>query len=288
MNSCSPIPTVERARPLLGTTVVIRVDGMDEAQAHAAIDRAFAAVARVHRRMSFHEPQSDLSRVHRAPIGSLVEVDASTVTVLREAMQLAELSDGAFDVTIGAALVERGLLPSPDGGRAPAASSTWRDVEIFDDSVRLRQPLWIDLGGIAKGYAVDQAISTLRAAGVTCGCVDAGGDLRTIGQGPHRVAIDSGLPAEQLAVIELGEAALATSTGRAFAHQGAHLDARTGADTALNRCASVVSSLCMRADALTKLVLALGPDSDPMLRRYGATAYLQDGTGEWAVLGASP
>jgi thiamine biosynthesis lipoprotein len=170
----------------------------------------------------------------------------------------------------------------------PRAAGSWRDIEVVDAGVCLRRPLWIDLGGIAKGYAVDQAVLALRAAGIASACVDAGGDLRTIGEGPHRVAIDSGLPAEHLAVIELGEAALATSTGRTFARQGVHLDARTGHDTALDRCASVIAGTCIHADALTKVVLALGVDSTSILRHYGATAYLQDGNGEWAVLGASP
>lgn len=273
----------------MGTTVAIRVDGVDDpAHAHAAISSAFAAAARVHERMSFHEPTSDLSRLHRAPVGTCIRVDEQTLTVLREAATLAELTDGVFDVTVGAELVRRGLLPMPGDGRAPDASATWRDIEILDDGVRLHRSMWIDLGGIAKGFAVDQAVLALRAAGIAHACVDAGGDLRTLGPGPHRVAIRSGVSADHLAVLELGEAAVATSTGRAFADQGAHLDGRNGLDTGLDRCASVVGLHCMHADALTKVVLALGMECEHILRHYGATAYLQDGTGHWTVLGAQP
>ncbi|WP_046972052.1 FAD:protein FMN transferase [Dyella japonica] len=284
-----PTPTVERARPLLGTTVVIRVEGEDDpAHVHAAISDAFAAIAHVHQTMSFHEPTSDLSRLHRAPVGTRVGVSEGTLAVLREALALADMTDGVFDVTVGAQLVRRGLLPTPKESCAPDASATWRDIELLDDGVRLHRSMWIDLGGIAKGYAVDQAAMALRAAGMAHACVDAGGDLRTIGQGPHRIAIDSGLPADHIAVIELGEAAVATSTGRAFDYQGAHLDGRTGLDCVRDQCASVVSARCIHADALTKVALALGEASAPFLRHYGATAHLQDGTGRWTVLGELP
>lgn len=284
-----PTPTVERAQPWLGTTVVIRVEGEDDpARVHAAISEAFAAIAHVHGRMSFHEPASDLSRLNRATVGVRVGVDEATLAVLREATRLAELTDGVFDITVGAQLVKRGFLPPPGESRAPDASATWRDIELLEDGVRLHRSLWIDLGGIAKGYAVDQAIRALRAAGVTRGCVDAGGDLRMIGEGPHRVAINSGFSSDHFAVIELGEAAVATSTGRAFEHQGVHLDGRNGLDSGLDRCTSVVSAHCIHADALTKVVLALGRQSDSILRHYGATAYLQDSTGQWTVLGELP
>jgi thiamine biosynthesis lipoprotein len=289
MSLSLPTSTVERARPLLGTTVVIRVEGEDDAaHVHAAISDAFAAIEHIHRRMSFHEPASDLSTLNSAPLGVRIPVDEQTLVVLREAMALAELTDGVFDVTVGARLAQRGWLPAPRERRAPDPSATWRDIELLDDGVRLHRSAWIDLGGIAKGHAVDQAVQALRAAGVTHACVDAGGDLRTLGKGPHRIAIDSGLASDHVAVIELGEAALATSTGRAFDRQGVHVDGRNGLDSGLDQCASVVSAQCIHADALTKVALALGQGSDAILRHYGATAHVQDNTGQWMVLGASP
>src|SRR5579872_6568263 len=118
MTSSCPSSKVERARPILGTTVSIRVQGMDERQAHAAADKAFAEIERVHALMSFHEPSSDLSRMHGAPLGEWVTLDAMTLEVLGEASRLAENSAGVFDVTIGGALVRDGLLPSPRQGRA--------------------------------------------------------------------------------------------------------------------------------------------------------------------------
>lgn len=290
MPSCSPSSTLERARPLLGTTVAIRVEADDAAAGHRAIDAAFAVVARVHSLMSFHEAQSDLSRIHRAPPGTRVEVDPQMADVLRSALAFSAWSDGAFDITIAGQLVAQGLLPAPPSSAAPNADACWRDI-VLDDKcgVVLQRPLWMDLGGIAKGYAVDCAIACLRMQGMRNACVNAGGDLRMLGEGPHRIAIDTGehsLAAQP--VLEIGEAAVATSTSRAYANEGrsAHVHGRTRTGIGTQACVSVVAETCMHADALTKIVLACDVDSVPLLQRLNATAYVHDAHNQWSVLGA--
>ncbi len=286
---CSPIKKIERARPLLGTTASIRVECVDEALAHRAIDAAFAAMARVHTLMSFHEVGSDLSRVHAAAPGERVVVDAQTAEVLREALQLSERSDGAFDITIADQLVSRGLLPAPKSQTMPNTAASWRDIAVDDShGVHLRRPLWIDLGGIAKGFAVDRAIEALRANGISHACVNAGGDLRTLGQGPHLIAIatDEWQPSHY-PVLELGEASVASSSGRAFAATGAgpHLDGRHRTSIGLAQSVTVVAEHCIHADALTKVVMAMGTHSADLLRHFNAVAYLQDATGHWLAIG---
>lgn len=276
---------VERARPLLGTTVGIRVAGCAPASAHRAIDAAFATVARVHARMSFHEVDSDLSRLHRARAGTRVVVDDATAHVLREALAFSALSDGAFDVAVAAQLVASGRLPRPVDALDAVADASWRDIEIdADGGVILHRPMWIDLGGIAKGYAVDCAIETLRAHGIAEASVNAGGDLRMLGAGPHQVLIaadetDAGVQP----LLEVGEAAVATSGGRAPA--GAHLHGRTRTRIDARECVSVVAARCLVADALTKIVLALGEASEAALRASGATAYRRGADGRWSVWG---
>jgi thiamine biosynthesis lipoprotein len=276
---------------LLGTTVAIRVEAEDAAMGHRAIDAAFAAVARVHALMSFHEAQSDLSRIHRAPPGTRVEVDPQTAEVLRSALAFSAWSDGAFDITIAGQLVAQGLLPAPQPATAPNAHASWRDITLDNEcTVALQQPLWMDLGGIAKGYAVDCAIACLRAHGIRNACVNAGGDLRMLGEGPHRVAIDTG--EHSLAtqpVLEIGEVAVATSTSRAYAKEGrsTHVNGRTRTSIGTQACVSVVAETCMQADALTKIVLACDVDSVPLLQRLNATAYIHDAHDQWSVLGAA-
>src|SRR5579862_9420704 len=102
---------VQRARPWLGTLVRMRVGGLDEAHARAAIDRAFAEVETVHRCMSFHSADSDLAGLHTAQAGEAVAIDARTHEVLACALRIAELSDGCFDPTIAARQVALGVLP---------------------------------------------------------------------------------------------------------------------------------------------------------------------------------
>lgn len=291
MPSCLPSNTLERARPLLGTTVAIRVEADDAAAGHRAIDAAFAAVARVHALMSFHEAQSDLSRIHRESPGTPVEVDPQTAEVLRCALAFSAWSDGIFDITVAGQLVAQGLLPRPARAAMPAADACWRDIQLDDaNGVVLQRPLWMDLGGIAKGYAVDQAIACLQAHGIRNACVNAGGDLRLLGPGPHRVAIDTGSePHITQPVLEIDEAAVATSTSRAFGDTGqsAQVHGRTRTGVGAQTCVSVVAPTCMHADALTKIVLAAGADSAPLLQRLDAMAYLHDASDNWSVLGAA-
>lgn len=169
---------VRRARPLLGTLVEISLAGCGETVLHEAADAAFDEISRVHDLMSVHSRHSDVYRVNNAPIGDSVAVDARTWQVLDIAARIADASDGVFDITVGAAMMARGDLPRMMN-KTPDDDATWRDVELLaENRVRLLRALAIDLGGIAKGYAVDNAVRIVREIGVPAGCVNAGGDLR--------------------------------------------------------------------------------------------------------------
>lgn len=183
-----PFCPISRARPLLGTLVAIRVEGLPETQAHPAIEEAFEEIAAIERLMSFHRPDSDLTRFNHAAAGETVTLDPRTVEVFACALELARESRGIFDVTVGAELVAGGVLPPPSSQAVPDPGGSWRDIEILGpDRIRLHRRLWADLGGIAKGYAVDQAIARLcREAGAQC-VVNAGGDIRVSGPRSERV-----------------------------------------------------------------------------------------------------
>lgn len=286
-----PNDEVERARPLLGTLVAIRVTGLLREDADRAIDRAFAEVAEFHRLMSFHETGSDLSRLNRDAARAPVEVDRRTLAVLRAALDLAEETDGVFDPTIGGALVERGALPAPDapapGASAPDPSASWRDVAIrADGRVTFTRPLWLDFGGIAKGHAVDAALTAMALPGRARVVIDAGGDLRVAGPGSEMIRL--AVPAQsEVPLVALEDGALASSTsvpawGARFA---AHVHGQTRRDVGTNSFAAVTAPSCGVADALTKPVLALGAQAQPLLRRHGAQAYLYSDRHGWRILG---
>ena len=181
---------VRRARPLLGTLVEITARGGAAPRVAEAVDAAFAAIAAVHRLMSFHDRASDVTRLNRCAARTPVRVHAWTFAVLREAQEVAQASAGLFDVTVASVLTRHRLLPGTPGAPVPHRSASFRDIRLLPGlRVRFSRPLLLDLGGIAKGFAVDRAIDCLRAAGVCSGVVNAGGDLRCFGPVPHRVHV---------------------------------------------------------------------------------------------------
>jgi thiamine biosynthesis lipoprotein len=275
----------ERAKPLLGTIVSIRACFDDGADADAAIDDAFAEVAVVHGLMSFHEADSDVSRLNRQALFGPVPVDPRTFEVLAWDDVLAWASDGAFDVTAAGLLVEQGALPRPPSPFDPSPEADWRDVELTPElcAVRFRRPLWLDLGGVAKGYAVDRAAAILKARGARRQVVNAGGDLAAFGPEPEPVLLRGGA-----AVVELQDGALASSGGEPdpVRAPGLHLDPRRRRPTGNGRFVAVAADACMTADALTKVVMAEGEAADALLVGLGVSAHLHDPDRSWRTIGA--
>jgi thiamine biosynthesis lipoprotein len=228
---------------------------------NSAIDQAFAAVEQIHALISYHEPDSDLSRLNRHALAGWHQVDPHTFLVIEAALHFASISDGAFDPTVGPRLEAWGYLPPSE---SPAdAAATWRDVEVGQGGrVRFARPLRLDLGGIAKGYAVDFAVATLTSLGVEGMVVNAGGDLRTAGPIPLQVRLRH--PTDPLRMahgVDLHNEALATSAtyfssrhrrGRSVS---ALVDPRNGEPFVGEASVSVRARDCMTADALTKVVL---------------------------------
>ncbi|MFO1425742.1 MAG: FAD:protein FMN transferase [Steroidobacteraceae bacterium] len=278
---------IERAQPLLGTLVTIGVRGTDDTRAHFALDAAFAAVADVHRLMSFHEPASEVSRLNRDAARGAVRVDARTFEVLHLALGIAAATDGAFDISLAPQLVAQGLLPAPDGAAAPDPRASWRDIELIaPDAVAFHRALWIDLGGIAKGYAVDAAFAQLPGGPGVQRRVNAGGDLRVAGPAAERVLLKvPGLATPELPLVEIADGSIASSaTGGAGA---AHIDGRQRHPVAPDRFVSVVAERCVIADALTKVVLAMDAAAAGVLARHGAHAHVHSHESGWRTIGTA-
>lgn len=256
---------VRRARPLLGTVVEIRAMGRSaersSAALHAAIDAAFAQVELVHRLMSYQDPDSELSRLNRCAVDSIQRVDPHTYSVLSAAMRFARLSSGAFDPCV------------------PSRHASWEDVELLGGHrMRLRRPLRLDLGGIAKGYAVDLATRTLQGANVRETIVNAGGDLRVSGTRTQEVSLrHPEAPTVGINPLQLRDAALASSAAY-FSRSlpvSALVDPRTREPYRGNDTVSVRAADCMTADALTKVVLfAPSRIAERVLEECGAEAFV--------------
>jgi thiamine biosynthesis lipoprotein len=164
-------------RVLMGTFVEAGAHG---ACAGAALDAAFEAIARAHALWSFHDPDSELSRLNRSR-GEPVRLSASTLRLLRAARAMMRASGGLFDCTVGGALIASGALPDPLG-LSYIARGQAGDIRLGHGWAALARPLRITLDGIAKGYAIDLALSAMRRAGATAGWVNAGGDVAVFGE----------------------------------------------------------------------------------------------------------
>lgn len=246
-----------RARPLLGTLVDVQAEGPDAA---AAVAAAFDEIAAVHALLSFHAPSSELQAINRAVPGARLNVDRRTLAVLRVAATLHAESARAFDCRVGNA---EDLADT----RFPVA---------FDGDVLLKQTrASMDLGGIAKGYAVDCAVEAMRAHAIGRAVVNAGGDLRHHGVQPMTVQVrDTRNAARIAATVRLDNAALASSTAGGLGAVANGASRIHGADRVALPAwagATVQAPICMLADALTKIVLATGNAAHPLLGRYKAT-----------------
>jgi len=263
---------------LLGTFVEI------EAEDPQAIELGFAAVERVHQLMSAHLADSELSQINRFAYLRPVPVSAWTQTVLARALHWSRLSGGSFDcVRAGAAALSSGRLPRHQDQPVPSARG-WQVVHIADQTVRLDEPACLDLGGIAKGFAVDMAIEAMQAAGASRGLVNAGGDLRGFGPDQWPVTVVDPRTRQPLVGVELTDAALATSAGLPAASGRLSFDHLPGAR---DRWISVTvqAPTAMDADALTKIVWA-GGDVSHLLQSVSAKAFAIRADGHVEPLGA--
>ncbi len=272
----------------MGTYVEIRIRDAGCVQASAlesVIDAAFAAISQCVTLMSFHEAGSDLSRINRNAYRQPVLVHRWTWQVLARAKEFFDSSNGLFDCGVGAQLVEWGVLPAQQTGpRDNTTSSIASLILLPDDYVSMQQPSCIDLGGIAKGFAVDRATDVLRKSGIVSAVVNAGGDLRVLGELDEALHVRHPADPQQLMYIgSLSDGALATSAPYFSAQKHQHFAGK-------NVCAlvhpdsrepllaahsySVIAADCCTADALTKVLAAGMPPSAAWFVQHGAQTFM--------------
>lgn len=288
--SCQTLPKhpglelVRRSQPLLGTFVTISAYGQDRIALNAAVAAAFDEFRQVDARMSIHRKDSELSHVNARAAQTPITVSPDLFEVLASAAAIAADSDGAFDVTIRPladlwGFISRDYrLPSEAELQQARRRVDFRLVQLdaTQRTARFLQPdIAIDLGGIAKGYAVDRAVEKLRACGVTIAMVKAGGDLRVIGTPPGKTAwevqLEDPRKRGQRVTVSLREAALSTSGnyenyfelhGRRYSHI---LNPQTGLPVQGVAACTVVAPTCCESDAWATACFVMG--SEASLRR---------------------
>ena len=266
-----------RCQALLGTFVEISIDQDEHC---SAIDEAFDIINQVQDLMSFHNPLSELSvinqRSHLAPIA----IHPWASQILKIAQEVHDQSRGLFNCGIGHRLVAAGLLPQHLNLSQYQVGGIEDITFLAPELITSTKPLCLDLGGIAKGFAVDQAVELLMLNGVESGYVNAGGDLRVFGGSSRPVHIRNPISPSQL--IEIGSiqhGAIATSS-LYFSkrdYKQSHIvnplaQRESDIHVDFSESFSVVADQCVYADALTK-VFALSQDhTHPCFAHFSAQA----------------
>lgn len=266
---------LKREEAIMGTAISVELWSDDRAEGEAAIDAVMAEMHRIDRAMSPHKLDSELSRINRDAGAEAVPLSAEMTRLLAQAQAFAELSGGAFDITyaaVGQLYDYRERVRPSDAALARARAAVGYRHLLLDTparTVRFARPgMRIDLGGFAKGHAVDNATAILRARGIRHANVSAGGDSRVIGDHrgrPWTIGIrDPRRPGEMAAVLPLEDVSISTSGDyeRYFDADGARfhhlIDPATGRSPSGVRSVTILAEDGLTTEALSKTVFVLG------------------------------
>jgi len=265
------VQPLKRTEMIMGTVVEISVIPADE----EAIKEAFDAIKKVDELMSTYKPESEVSILNRQGENHL---SPQTSQIIQEAIKFSEMTEGAFDITCRPLInlwkraKKEAKIPTLQEIEEAKRLVSYKKIALEDDLVKFQQPgMQIDLGGIAKGWAVDKAIQALKKREVRAALVNAGGDLYALGRRGLWKKWEVGIqhPRDQekiLTTIEVSNKGVATSgdyrryftlEGRRFSHI---VDPRTGETVEeVPMSVTVVAPDATTADALATGIFVLGP-----------------------------
>jgi FAD:protein FMN transferase len=263
---------------IMGTRIAAELWADSRAEGEAALDAVMNEMRRVDAAMSTYKPDSELSQLNARAARVAVPVSAELFALLQTAVEYSRLTSGAFDVTYASVgfLYDFRARQRPDDAAIakalPAVNYRLLQLNPAQRSVRfLRAGMRIDLGGLAKGHAVDSSIALLQQRGIRHALVSAGGDSRVIGNRdgkPWVIGIRHPDRASEIITrIPLSNTAVSTSGDyeRYFDEQGTRyhhiLDPRTGRSASAVRSATILADTATRTDGLSKTAFVLGADA---------------------------
>ena len=265
---------LKREESVMGTSIGVELWADEPAAGEAAITAVMDEMRRIDRTMSPHKEDSELSRINRDAFTAPVPVSAEMARLIVRAAEFSELSGGAFDITY--------------------AAVGWRHLilDTHAGTVRFARPgMRIDLGGFAKGHAVDNATAILRRRGIAHAMVSAGGDSRVIGDRrgrPWTIGVrDPRRPGEVAAMLPLEDVSISTSgdyeryfdaDGTRFHHL---IDPATGKSPRGIQSVTVLADDGLTSEALSKIVFVLGVERGMALveSQSGVDAVVVDAAG---------
>ena len=268
----------------MGLPVRLVLHASDRGSAEAAARAAFARIAALDRMMSDYRPDSELRRIH-SHAGTPVVVSPELLTVLSSALEISRRTNGAFDPTVGPLVAlwreSRSTRTLPEPARLAAARELvgWQHVEIdaARSAVRLLRPgMRLDLGGVAKGYILQEGLRILRHRGITRALIASGGDIVVADAPPGRAGWHADAPGADTAFAtrasRLVNAALATSgsteqfveiDGFRYSHI---IDPRTGLGATTDRVVHVIAEDAALADGLATALTILSSEGVQTVR----------------------
>ncbi len=288
----------QREEAIMGTRVAVELWSEDAALAARAMEAVIAEMRRTDALMSTYRPESQLSAVNAQAAVRAVQVDPEIIDVVAKALEFSRLSDGAFDITYASVgyLYDYRAHRRPTGEQVAAAlpGVDYRQVQVDRErnTIRFLRPgVRIDLGGIAKGRAVDRSIEVLRGLGIAHAMVNAGGDTRLLGDRrgkPWIVGVrDPRSEGRMVTRLPLEDEAVSTSGDyeRYFEEEGVRyhhiLVPGTGQVAREVRSATIIGPDATLTDGLSTAVFVLGVERGMALvsRLPGVEAVIVDGNG---------
>jgi thiamine biosynthesis lipoprotein len=268
---------LDRHEAIMGTNIDVEIWHDDPVKGEAAIDAVMDEMRRIDTLMSHYKPESELSQINARGATQAVVVDKELFDLIKLSLHFSQITDGAFDITYASVGYlydyRKHIKPSEDQIEKALPGVNYRHL-ILDEkahSVKFAQPgMRIDLGGIAKGYAVDRSIGILQARGVQHAVVTAGGDTRIIGDHMGRPWI-VGIrhpddKSKTVLRLPLVDTAMSTSgdyeryfdeNGRRYHHI---IDPHTGHSASKVRSATILGPTAVQTDGLSKTAFVLGAE----------------------------
>lgn len=277
--SGTSLVTVKRTQMHMGTLVSITAVGRTHDLAAEAVSAGFQEVKRLEQMLSTWISDSELSKVNAAAGRSAVRVSLETMVLVRKSLQVAEMTDGAFNIAIGPAVDAWNISAEPRlptttelAALKPLVDLQKVHTDVWERTIQLEQPgMRIDVGGIGKGYAADQVVTVMKKAGAAAGVVALSGDIKTFGRLPEGGAFRVGIrhprkDGEIVAELDLQDEAISTAGDyeRFFDKDGVRyhhiLDPQTLQPARGCQSVSVVAKEGLWADGLDTGIFVLGAE----------------------------
>lgn len=262
----------------MDTVVTITAVG-EKKEVEGPIDAVFLEIERLEALMSSFKEGSDVDRINKSSGIKSVKVEGDVLNVIQKAKKVSQITDGAFDITIGPLTnlwglgIKEDYIPSQEEIQKAVSLVDFKKIIIKSKTeIYLeRKGMAIDLGGIAKGYVADRGVEVLKEKGIKAGIVAVAGDIRVFGKRPDGKPWHIGIrdPREEgkiLATVDLEDSSISTSGDyeRFFIKDGVRyhhiIDPKSGYPAQGCQSVTIISEKGVAVDALATGVFVLGPE----------------------------